>query len=1121
MGLFFSKRNAKRAAADSDQGPADVAKGKRSVPTAPALHLQGCGEQPAFETLEERRVMDGAIGAQLQAVVDQFGQHVESGAEPRTFEAEAVLENGFFIAGDDINVEVYGVGGGDYDAFVADLDAAGLQVRAISAAGDGYLLAEGYMPIANVESLVTADTIQTVSPIQFVAPFAEGVAANEGEFVQLADVAKALYGIDGSGVTVGVISDSADFVGNGLQDSIASGDLPPDVQNVLPFPGSPTGNGQTPSDEGRAMLELIHDIAPGADLLFASGFGLGQQGFANAVDALVQAGADIIVDDLGIIEPYFVDGIASGAVTRAVQNNGVAYFSSAGNQGAAGFETITTFTDGVVGTGMDAVGGQFHDFDPSAGTDLLQSITVGAGQTVNLEFQWDNYWGAFAPEDVTADLDVLLFTNGGNRLDPADMMPAVFGGTNPNISSQGGTGQARESVTIDNSANGMDVTINLAVQFVGSSPVGFDFPTRFRYAARNTDTGLVINEGVDPRVSFLTTVGPGHNTNPNGRAVAAAPWFEPTRPEVFSSIGPVTRTFTPTGERIIPVLTLQQPTITGVDGVSTSVPGFFEFFGTSAAAPNVAAVAALMRSANPDLDPFGVYTGLELTATDIVQTVDGNPAIADATDFAAGGFDRATGRGLVNAIGAVGFANGGVLALGGTDGDDCIEIAVNPADPDTVDITINGVLFDSIDLSFATSLVFDGGLGDDKLIIRDSLPFENLRSVTFNGGPGDDTFIVAPSPFTEYFFNGGDENTQNPGDCLQVLLAGIDGVRRLETVPGTGTYLFDGFQAINFTDVEKDTALANQRIVYGEDAARDGQSTVRVYDGNGAVVFEINPFENYFGGVTVAVGDLTGDGIDDVAVAPARGRQTVVRLYDGVDGQFVREILPYDADFRGGANLSIADITGDGIEDLVVSPQRFRQDVRVFLGRDLSLAGGFVAYDESFVSGITVATGDVDGDGQNEIVTGSLAGHETDVRVFSGINGGLTTFGEVERFLTNENFGFQSDFSTGVFVAVADFDADGTADIAVSQNYRGDGLVATYDYADRDLQGLFRAFPEQRTIATRVTPIVDFTTGGFDIVATQATDGRVGEARRFRPDGTLIDVTAAPDDFFVNGTYPG
>ena len=136
-------------------------------------------------------------------------------------------------------------------------------------------------------------------------------------------------GVNGSGVTVGVLSDSA--LPARVAALIASGDLPADT-TVLPGQQGPA-NG---SNEGTAMMEIVHDLAPGAALNFATAF-LSPASFADNIIKLQQAGASVIVDDVSwSSEGAFQDGIIAQAVNQ-VTAAGVVYVSSAGNGGSVTF----------------------------------------------------------------------------------------------------------------------------------------------------------------------------------------------------------------------------------------------------------------------------------------------------------------------------------------------------------------------------------------------------------------------------------------------------------------------------------------------------------------------------------------------------------------------------------------------------------------------------------------------------------------------------------------------------------------------------------------------------------------------------------------------------------------
>src|SRR5262249_18378332 len=137
---------------------------------------------------------------------------------------------------------------------------------------------------------------------------------------------------DGTGVKVGVLSDSATPAR--VAALIATGDLPPDTI-VLP------GQAGSAANEGTALMEIVHDIAPGAKLYFATAVA-GEASFANNINALRAAGCDIIVDDITYFdEGEFQDGIVARAVNTVVAR-GALYFSSAANSG-----NVTSGTSGT------------------------------------------------------------------------------------------------------------------------------------------------------------------------------------------------------------------------------------------------------------------------------------------------------------------------------------------------------------------------------------------------------------------------------------------------------------------------------------------------------------------------------------------------------------------------------------------------------------------------------------------------------------------------------------------------------------------------------------------------------------------------------------------------------
>src|SRR5262245_14219788 len=209
-----------------------------------------------------------------------------------------------------------------------------------------------------------------------------GSITTQGDAASRADVLRT-RGVDGTGVVVGVISDGIDS----LAAAQATNDLPAVVvpNDVRCQRGA--------GDEGTALLEIVHDVAPGARLLF-SGPSTSLD-MVDAVQCLVAAGADVIVDDLGFFgEPYFEDGPVADAVSAAV-TAGVSYHSSAGNEAQQHVEQ-----DFFPAPGSNP---NVHDWAAGAG-DAFNGVVVPAQGTLTCILQWNDPFGAAAH-----DYDLALF----------------------------------------------------------------------------------------------------------------------------------------------------------------------------------------------------------------------------------------------------------------------------------------------------------------------------------------------------------------------------------------------------------------------------------------------------------------------------------------------------------------------------------------------------------------------------------------------------------------------------------------------------------------------------------------------------------------------------------------
>ena len=280
----------------------------------------------------------------------------------------------------------------------------------------------GWLPVTQIEAAAARSELHSMRAAMSRAR--SGAVTSQGDFAQRSSVLRTTYPtLDGTGITVGALSDSyncypvyaqnhvsasgpAGYASNGFlataSTDVASGDLSSTVTVVQEAScmsyGAPT---QLPfGDEGRAMLQIIHDVAPGAGLAFYTAEN-GEAAFANGIAALAaNAHAKVIVDDVGYFdEPFFQDGVIAQAIDTVV-GQGVAYFSAAGNDGSDSYEnTAPTFL--TKSTTAPNSGEYLLNFDNSGATTVT-TLSVGIpalrqGELVALVLQWDQPYVTGAP----------------------------------------------------------------------------------------------------------------------------------------------------------------------------------------------------------------------------------------------------------------------------------------------------------------------------------------------------------------------------------------------------------------------------------------------------------------------------------------------------------------------------------------------------------------------------------------------------------------------------------------------------------------------------------------------------------------------------------------------------
>ena len=458
------------------------------------------------------------------------------------------------------------------------------------------------------------------SPLQAMFP-GVGSIVSEGDTTHRAALARTTFNVDGTGIKIGVISDSDDF----LESSQASGDL----GQVTVLSGQ---SGRPGTGEGTAMMEIVHDIVPGAQIYFAT-CGNSEADFAANIKALAAAGCQVIVDDIAFSdESPFQDGIPAQAV-QYVTAHGVHYFSSADNYGNVTDGTACAWSADFIDSGMTmngVGGGKIATVAlPNGQTIYENGVTDNSGRGQNPFLFWTDPLG-----HSTNDYNLFVVDFFG---DVAGASTTVQNGTQDPMEFITGVPSGYSVIIVQHSGQDRFLHMDLASQ---GGKLDWVTPSRTRGHATVNAVGAY---GVAATPASVATPNYGAPTGPYPNA-----FNKNNKVEYFSSDGPSHQFYKTDGTAITPNdlswtggLILQKPDITAADGVHTSLnsgvtgpdENFDPFFGTSAAAPHAAAITGLLLSYNPKLTQAQVRNLLTSTAIDIMTP----------------GWDRDSGAGIIDA----------------------------------------------------------------------------------------------------------------------------------------------------------------------------------------------------------------------------------------------------------------------------------------------------------------------------------------------------------------------------------------------------------------------------------------------------------------------------------------
>ena len=687
-----------------------------TVAAAPVLAAP-TPDDPNDLLLEAKQSTSGRLGPWLAKLSQEYDDASAKGVAATDFRSSM---GSMRVAQGTVAIDA--MANGDGRALLASMRALG--ATSIRSSGP---LVSARVPVSALARLASDASLAYARPVLAMTNALPARAVSQGVASMRAQTARTQNNVNGGGIEVGTLSDT--FACNPppfqpgaptstFHEDMSNGELP---RNVDILSEGPCDNSAT--DEGRAMGQIVHDVAPGSSISFHTAFN-GQLDFAEGILDLQRHGANVIVDDVRYLEePFFMDGVIAQAVDIAVKR-GVPYFSSAGNQARSSYQSAYRRVDAVVNTpDGSSVRRHFQDFDPGPDVSILQPIAVypvDGAAFVYLTFQWDQphrtattyAWlkagktpkeAAQLAKGAQSDLDLVIYDAEGH--------------------------------VIRRCPSSGDLTVTC--QLTGERNVGGDAVdvAGFFYASANNTpklfyVALVKSEGPDPGVvkynwfeiqgaidvlEFDTHSGTsfGHSNAAGNVAVGAASWYatvpfstngkvppnDDGKPKIdlspcapaclndYSSAGNVPIFFDRFGNRLQQPQHRRTPSVTGPDGGNTSFffsdssyddddndgsnspfstfvsntldrPGdeYPNFFGTSAAAPHVAAVAALMLDLRPSLSPAQVRRALESTARPMhLRFTSNRPLITFpiTSEIGPDGYDYESGFGLVDAVQAL------------------------------------------------------------------------------------------------------------------------------------------------------------------------------------------------------------------------------------------------------------------------------------------------------------------------------------------------------------------------------------------------------------------------------------------------------------------------------------
>ncbi len=357
-------------------------------------------------------------------------------------------------------------------------------------------------------------------------------------------------------------------------------------------------------------------------------------------------------------------------------------------------------------------------------------------------------------------------------------------------------------------------------------------------------------------------------------------------------------------------------------------------------------------------------------------------------------------------------------------------------------------------------------------------------------------------------------NGYNPGlkssEVRDIVLASADNIDKLNPsyLGQIGSGRVNAFSAVNLA--ERTLKDRQKKIVTA--AYSSGAPEVKIFDqfGQAAKTFSLGNSDKDRSGYFIAGGDLDGDRRDEVVVANGASSKPEVSVYDQ-EGKLRNSFLAYAPQFMGGVKVAIGDIDGDGQNEIITGAgPGGGPHIRVF-DRNGKVKRQFFALDKSFRGGVSVAAGDVDGDGKDEIVVGVASKGAPLVKVFDG-NGSLRS----------QFYAYDRNFMGGVNLSVANVINEAgrsRAEIITSASKGGGPHIRVFDQSG-NVRSQFFAYDKGFRGGVLVAA-GDVDGDGLSDIITGAGPTGGPHIRAFKPDGRIISSFYAFDSSFSGGVSVG